>query len=239
MLSKAQIINIATKGLSIIGKSIAPLLVAIAGLVITITQFKLYKLEVSPHFNVSTMIGERKEEGKYMDKELHIYNSGGNFYDFDCNIITYLNINVSDKEYLMPLAYFYSANQEIFGSDNGLVFISYGYDSNAAESKIRKMIRESELFKESYVSGKTITYARIKYQDISGNYNTLYFNSNTGKLLGKEQGENLFNNHNFYLRRFNKYKTCPDGGVNSDTITIEVIKEYLDDPIKLHKRAVY
>lgn len=162
-------------------------------------QTIIYETQTQPHFNISTYLPEKNVKTNFYENEdLMIYNSGGNFYAFEATIRTFLRVEHENKEYALPLNYFFAANHKFFGDDGNLIFRSEGYQNNLKLSQLSKTFRDNLRKNGQFGYIDDMIFIRIRYQDIFRNYHVQYFNCNTGAILDSDKGERIFKLHREY-----------------------------------------
>ncbi|MEJ8553528.1 hypothetical protein [Tepidibacter sp. Z1-5] len=213
------------------------LIVSIVSLVFVVTQtITFYKqaeymnIQIQPHFNVSTILGDRKVNGRYADEKLRIYNAGGNFYAFESNVITFLDIEHNNEKYLLPLSYYFFASQGYCGDGGTLVQESTGYENNIKFSDLNKEFNEYLLNHDDFGSIETITFLKINYQDVFGQTHTKYFDARNGRLIESEYGNEIFKLHEEYTPRNSNY--------NIDEIKVSDVLKYIEGKNKLSRNML-
>jgi hypothetical protein len=212
-------------------------IIAVTGIIVSYTQTRIYfkqtdisEKQVQPHFNAVTFIGEREVEGKFVDSHLRVYNLGGNFYKFDCEVVSFLRIETNNKKYMYPLTSFYSMGQGYFDSDK-LVYEYKGYNNNLLRYELDMQLADEYEKKDMYAFIDNVSFIKIDYQDVFGDEHTVYINAEDGELLDEKMGATVFNAHS-ELTKIVGLKII-------ENVSVKNIKEYLDSQDVLLESKLY
>jgi hypothetical protein len=201
-------------------------IVAVTGIIVSYTQTRIYlkqtdisEKQVQPHFNIVTFIGEREVDGKFVDSHLRVYNLGGNFYKFDCEVVSFLRIETNNVKYMYPLSSFFSMGQGYFDSDK-LVYEYKGYNNNLLRYDLNKQLSEEYEKKDKYAFIDNVSFIKIDYQDVFRDEHTIYFNAEDGEILDKKIGTSIFNIHSELTEKV--------GVKMIEEVSVKNIQEYLN-----------
>ncbi|WBW99660.1 hypothetical protein [Oceanirhabdus sp. W0125-5] len=186
--------------------AVVTIIVGSAGIYFTYTQTKIYDkqrqymdMQLQPHYNMALLYENKNEKGIYTDNNFKIYNSGGNFYEFNCENIVFLKITYGKDRYMFPVKGFFELNREYFGEGDNLVFEAIGKNNNLLIDKLVGDIAQYAKNQGLSLDIEAVLFVKIEYQDIFGVDYVKYFRGNKGRLIKREQGEKIFELHNEYF----------------------------------------
>lgn len=183
---------------------IATIFVGIASLIISLQSNAIYKLQANISKSSELPRFEIVEEYVYEDNsyEILISNSGGKCYNYESEIITFLdcsqysNLSSYYCEALIPLYYSYYSESYNSSDKEGLIQTLKCLDQNGIVDKLNTDIdvfNKENQDQELFVFLKS--YIKITYINFMGEEETEYYsyeNWNSG-LLDKKMGKRIFN----------------------------------------------
>jgi len=182
------------------------IIVGSAGIFFTNTQTKIYDkqreymdMQLQPHYNMALLYENKNEKGIYTDNSLKIYNSGGNFYEFNCENIVFLEVYYGNEAYMLPIKSFFKLNREYFGESDNLVFEAIGKNNNLIIDNLNDNLAQYAKNQGLSLDIKVVIFSKIGYQDVFGVDHVKYFRGNKGRLIKKEHGEKVFELHSEYI----------------------------------------
>ncbi|MCM1990925.1 hypothetical protein [Oceanirhabdus seepicola] len=185
---------------------VVTIIVGSAGIYFTYTQTKIYDkqreymdMQLQPHFNMAILYENKNEKGIYTDNSLKIHNSGGNFYEFNCDKIVFLMVSYGNEKYMLPIKDFFKVNREYFGESDKLVFEAIGDNNNLIIDSLNNDIAQYAKNQGVSLEIKVVIFVKIGYQDIFGVDHLKYFRGNKGRLIEEEYGEKIFELHDEYI----------------------------------------
>lgn len=208
-----------------IAKLLSSVVLTCAGLIFSYTEMSLYRKEtlimeqqVQPHFVVDYDYSDGFSRKK-ANKKIIIYNKGDNFYNLTIDYVTFLEINREKNRYYMPIKYFYKEIINSFSNDDLIATID-GENNNYKLYQLWRAYKTNLRFNKKRGNLVDLSFIRIEYQDINGNYHIKYFDAQGGSLLNQNLGENIFN----------KYEMAQSSNKILDFMELDIdhIEKYID-----------
>ena len=186
--------------------AVVTIIVGSAGIYFTYTQTKIYDkqrqymdMQLQPHFNMALLYENKNEKGIYTDNCLKIYNSGGNFYELNCDNIAFLKFSYGKEAYMLPIKGFFKVNREYFGESDKLVFEAIGKNNSLIIENLNDDLVQYGKNQGVSLDIRVMIFAKIRYQDIFGVDYVKYFRGDKGRLIKEEHGEKIFELHDEYI----------------------------------------
>ncbi len=186
--------------------AVVTIIVGFAGIHFTYAQTKIYDkqreymdMQLQPHYNMALLYENKNEKGSFTDNNLKIYNSGGNFYEFNCDSIEFLKVAYGSDIYMLPIKGFFKVNRQFFSENDKLVFEAIGNNNNLLIDNLNDSLAQYAKNQGLSLDIKVEIFVKIGYQDIFGVDYVKYFRGNKGRLIKKEHGEKIFELHDEYI----------------------------------------
>jgi len=171
---------------------------------------EIHRIEISPHFRII-------ENFENNDQVLRIRNYGGNFYSFTSTVRTYIPLTIGGYVYMIPLGGFYMAGVTYSTGD---VVIRYFTPDNMLWAH-NLFIDTNQFFQYRNILGSInlpVTYVRIRFQNVFGEFETLYLRASDSTKINNEKSKRLVDDFSvFYSANGETYQ------FNMSNITIDLL----------------
>ena len=173
-------------------KGILTIIIVFSASVIAYKQYKLYQLQVSPHFNAFTVLLDDKVEGKYSTHDLIIKNQGGHFYKITAKEISFIVVSHLGEKIRIPINTYFGASGRVLKED--IVYRFYGFQNNLATSRLYDSFNIKKETPEYSYEGEEL-YVKVIYQNGEGYNCVQYFNAENSELINNDLGRELYDEH--------------------------------------------
>lgn len=167
------------------------------------TQTVIAEAENMPVFEIKSTHVRDEERDEYTEHKIEIANEGGPIYDFDSEVVTFLNIKYleksdgyKNKNIRVPLLGYFTANSVTSKVKGRLVTIQ-GYLNNEKFFDLTQEILNGPDTEERLIDVEIQVYVRINYEDFLHRNNEEYYYVPylQTKKMSQSEGEAIFKEH--------------------------------------------